>query len=247
MQLQTATATRLPHILMVNHDPVERELVSKYLASNDLSVTTAADVAAMRALLEREVMDLVLLDPKLRGEDGMDIARRLREDSAIPIVILSGASEEADRVMALELGADDYVTKPCSLRELLARVRAILRRGRLEMRKGRVHGVRAYRFDGWELNVNTRLLSSPQGLRNTLTNGEFSLLVALLTAGERVLSRMQLLELSRLHDDEVYDRAVDVQVMRLRRKLGDDGAKPRYILTMRSAGYRFGVPVEGVY
>lgn len=247
MQLQTATPARLPHILMVDHDAAERELVSQYLASNDLKVTTAADGAAMRVLLGREVMDLVLLDHKLAGEDAMDIARRLREESAIPIVMLSGRPDEADRVMALELGADDYLTKPFSLRELLARVRAILRRRRLETPKARVDGVRAYRFDGWELNVNTRLLSCSQGRRSTLTNGEFSLLVPLLAAGERILSRMQLLELSRLRDDEVYDRAVDVQILRLRRKLGDDSAKPRYIVTARGAGYRFGVPVETVY
>jgi DNA-binding response OmpR family regulator len=149
--------------------------------------------------------------------------------------------------MALELGADDYLSNPVSPRELLARVRAILRRRRLDQDQHRVQGVRAYRFDGWELNLNTRRLASPEGRSVELTNGEFSLLVVLLGAGERILSRTQLLELSRLHDDEVYDRAVDMQILRLRRKLGEDSARPRCILTVRGTGYRMGVTVEGIY
>lgn len=236
-----------PHILVVDHDPAVRQLLSEYLAANDFRATTVADGAAMRALLGKEVVDLVLLDLKLEADDGMDLAWRLRDESAIPIVMLGHRSEEADRVMALELGADDYVTKPFSPRELLARVRAILRRRRLDQSQHRVQGVRAYRFDGWELNLNTRHLASPDGLRMELTNGEFSLLAVLLGAGERILSRTQLLELSRLHDDEVYDRAVDIQIMRLRRKLGEASARPRCILTVRGTGYRMGVTVEGVY
>jgi two-component system, OmpR family, response regulator len=236
-----------PHILVVDDDPAIRELVSAYLGQNDLRVTTVADGAAMRALLDKQVIDLVVLDLKLGAECGLDLARRLREQSAIPIIMLSGQSEEADRVMALELGADDYLTKPFSPRELLARVRAILRRRRLDVRQQRLEGMRAYRFGGWELNLNTRQLVSPKRQHAALTNGEFSLLVALLGAGGRTLSRMQLLELSRLHDDEVYDRAVDMQIMRLRRKLGEGSTNPRYVVTVRGAGYRIGVRVETVY
>jgi DNA-binding response OmpR family regulator len=236
-----------PHILVVDDDPAIRELVSDYLGQNDLRVTAVADGAAMRALLGEQVIDLVLLDLKLGAESGLDITRRLREDSAIPIVMLSGQREEADRVMALELGADDYLTKPFSLRELLARVRAILRRRQLDVRQPRLEGMRAYRFGGWELNLNTRQLVSLKAPHGTLSNGEFSLLVALLGARGRTLSRAQLLELSRLHDDEVYDRAVDVLILRLRRKLGESSATARCIVTMRGAGYRIGVPVENVY
>ena len=236
-----------PHILVVDDDPAIRELVSDYLGQNDFRVTTVADGAAMRALLGEQVIDLVVLDLKLGAESGFDLARRLREQSALPIVMLSGQSEEADRVMALELGADDYLTKPFSLRELLARVRAILRRRRLDVRQPRLNGMRAYRFGGWELNLNTRQLLSPKGQHGALGNREFNLLVALLGARGRTLSRAQLLELSRLHDDEVYDRAVDVLILRLRRKLGEDSASPRCIVTMRGAGYRIGVPVENVY
>ena len=236
-----------PHILVVDDDPNIRELLSAYLERNDVRVTTATDGAAMRALLGKHVIDLVVLGLKPGAESGLDLARRLRDQSAIPIVMLSGQSDEADRVMALELGADDYLTKPFSPRELLARLRAILRRRRQEVRPPRVEGLRGYRFGGWELNLNTRQLVSPKGQHDSLTNGEFSLLVALLAARGRTLSRMQLLELSRLHDDEVYERAVDMLVMRLRRKLGEDSANPRCLVTMRGAGYRIGVPVESVH
>jgi DNA-binding response OmpR family regulator len=149
--------------------------------------------------------------------------------------------------MGLELGADDYLTKPFSPRELLARIRSILRRRRAEVRQGRPEGIRAYRFDGWELNLNTRRLTAPGGRAVALSNGEFSLLVVLLGSPHRILSRDQLLDLSRLHNDEVYNRSIDVQIMRLRRKIEPEPAQPRYIRTERGAGYLFGVPVETVY
>lgn len=236
-----------PHVLIVDDDPTIRELVTDYLGSNDLRVSAVADGDAMQAVLAEQVVDLIVLDLKLRGEDGMALARRLRDESEIPIVMLTGRAEEADRVMGLELGADDYLTKPFSPRELLARIRSILRRRRAEFRQGRPDGVRAYRFDGWELNLNTRRLTSREGQAVALSNGEFSLLVVLLGSPQRILSRDQLLDLSRLHNDEVYNRSIDVQIMRLRRKIEKDTAKPRYIQTERGAGYQFGVPVETVY
>jgi two-component system, OmpR family, response regulator len=177
----------------------------------------------------------------------MALARRLREESAIPIIMLTGRREEADRVMGLELGADDYLTKPFSPRELLARIRAVLRRRRAEVHQGRPEGIRAYRFDGWELNLNTRRLTAPGGHAVRLSNGEFSLLVVLLGSPHRILSRDQLLDMSRLHNDDVYNRSVNTQVMRLRHKLETDPAKPRYILTERGAGYVFSVAVEIIY
>ena len=177
----------------------------------------------------------------------MALARRMRDESEIPIVMLTGRSEEADRVMGLELGADDYLTKPFSPRELLARIRAVLRRRRPEVQQGRPEGIRAYRFDGWELNLNTRRLKNSDGQAVPLSNGEFSLLVVLLGAPNRILSRDQLLDMSRLHSDDVYNRSVNTQILRLRRKLESDPAKPTYILTERGAGYLFGVPVETVY
>jgi DNA-binding response OmpR family regulator len=244
---QTSAHAASPHVLVVDDDPTIRDLISDYLGQNDLRVSAVADSHAMQALLAAEVVDLIVLDLKLKGEDGMGLARRLRDESAIPIIMLTGRAEEADRVMGLELGADDYLTKPFSPRELLARIRTILRRRRAEVRQGRPEGIRAYRFDGWELNLNTRRLVSPEGKSVPLSNGEFSLLVVLLGAPSRILSRDQLLDLSRLHNDEVYNRSVDVQIMRLRRKIEKDPAEPRYIRTERGAGYLFGVPVETVY
>jgi two-component system, OmpR family, response regulator len=239
---------RLPHILVIDDDPSMREVLSEYLADNELRVTTLANGREIAAIMERDAVDLVLLDLRLTGgEDGMQIARRLREDSDVPIIMLTARKEAADLVMGLEIGADDFVTKPCSLRELLARIRAVLRRQRLRMRQGRPLGVRAYRFDGWELNLNTRRLRANDGRELALSNTEFNLLVALLGSSERVLSRDELLDLSRLHNDEVFNRAIDVQVMRLRRKIESDPAEPRYIRTERGAGYLFGLPVQTVY
>jgi two-component system OmpR family response regulator len=188
-----------------------------------------------------------VLDLKLKSEDGMALARALRDESTIPIIMLTGRIDEADRVMGLELGADDYLTKPFSPRELLARIRTVLRRRRAEVRQGKPEGIRAFRFDGWELNLNTRRLTAAEGRTVALSNGEFSLLVVMLGAPQRILTRDQLLDLSRLHNDEVYNRSVDVQIMRLRRKIEKDPAEPRYIRTERGAGYLFGVPVETVY
>jgi DNA-binding response OmpR family regulator len=177
----------------------------------------------------------------------MALARRLRDESAIPIVMLTGRRDEADRVMGLELGADDYLTKPFSPRELLARIRAVLRRRRPEIQQGRPDGIRAYRFDGWELHLNTRRLRSRDGQVVPLSNGEFSLLVVLLGAPNRVLTRDQLLDMSRPHSADVYNRSGNTQILPLRRKLETDPANPRYICTERGAGYVFSVRVEIIY
>ena len=242
-----APRTALAHVLAVDDDPIIREAIGDYLGQYEFRVTAVSDGGAMQAVLSHEVVDLVVLDLTLRAEDGMTLARRLRDESAIPIIMLTGRREEADRVMGLELGADDYLTKPFSPRELLARIRTVLRRRRPEVQQGRPQGIRAYRFDGWELNLNTRRLRNPEGEAVPLSNGEFSLLVVLLGAPNRILSRDQLLDMSRLHGDDVYNRSVNTQVMRLRRKLEADPANPRYICTERGAGYLFGVPVETIY
>jgi DNA-binding response OmpR family regulator len=246
MQVPTP-ATAMLHVLAVDDDPTIRGAIADYLGKHEFRVTAVADGAAMQAVLAQEVVDLVVLDLKLQAEDGMALARRLRDESAIPLMMLTGRSEEADRVMGLELGADDYLTKPFSPRELLARIRAVLRRRRPEIQQGRPEGIRAYRFDGWELNLNTRRLKNRTGETVPLSNGEFSLLVVFLGAPHRILTRDQLIDMSRLHNDDVFNRSVNTQVMRLRHKLETDPAKPRYVLTERGAGYMFGVPVETVY
>jgi len=245
MDLRMSTPT-LPHVLVVDDDPAVRSLLTEYLADHDLRVSAVADGAAMREAFDREVIDLVLLDLRLPGEDGLALARELRERGAVPIVLLTGRNEEADRVMGLELGADDYVTKPFSPRELLARVRAVLRRYRVQQDAAAAGDEqrRALRFAGWELNLRTRRLLSPEGRAVGLSNHEFSLLVAFCSAPQRVLSRDQLLQMSRLHGAEVYDRTVDVQVLRLRRKLEADPLRPALIVTERGAGYRLDAAVE---
>jgi two-component system, OmpR family, response regulator len=235
------------HVLAVDDDPMIREVIGDYLGQHDFRVTAVADGRAMQAALAHEVVDLVVLDLKLQSEDGMALARRLRDESAIPIIMLTGRREEADRVMGLELGADDYLTKPFSPRELLARIRAVLRRRRPEVQQGRPEGIRAYRFNGWELNLNTRRLKNRDGQAVPLSNGEFSLLVVFLGAPSRILSRDQLLDMSRLHGDDVYNRSVNTQILRLRRKLEPDPVNPSYIRTERGAGYVFSVPVEILY
>jgi DNA-binding response OmpR family regulator len=234
-------------VLIVDDDETVRQLVDEYLAHNDFRVSGASGGAGLMGALGAQVIDLVLLDLRLRGEDGMQLLRQVRAHSQIPVIILTARTEEADRVMGLELGADDYLTKPFSPRELLARIRTVLRRTHAGQE---VHGApvcRAYRIPGWELNLRTRRLTGKDGGEVALSNGEFNLLAALLASANRVVTRDQLIEMSRRYDNEVYDRAVDVQILRLRRKLERNPAEPQIIVTERGAGYRIAVPVEAVY
>jgi two-component system OmpR family response regulator len=235
------------HILALDDDPAVRQLVAEYLEQNDLRVSTVATGRELAEVMARETIDLVVLDLRLPGEDGLEIARRLREQSALPILMLTGRAEEADRVMGLELGADDYLTKPFSPRELLARIRALLRRARAQATVAdALAKVRAYRFGGWELNIGLRKLKNAAGESVELTKGEFSLLTAFLSAPQRILSRDQLLDMSRLHNAEVYDRSIDIQILRLRRKIEPDPARPEFIRTERGSGYVFSATVEVV-
>jgi DNA-binding response OmpR family regulator len=237
-----------PHILVAGEDRMVGRPMSEYLKDNGFRVTTVHDDAGVLQALDNGVVDMVLLASSPEGVNAVRLAQQLREQSPLGIIVLNSRGEEADLVMALELGADDCLTKPFSLRELLARVRALLRRRQMHVRQHKANGLRAYRFDDWELNLHTRRIARDVREAHTaLSNGEFSVLVALLGAGGRILSRTQLLELSRLHDDEVYDRSVDVQISRLRQKIEPEPARPRYVLTERGAGYRFGMPVQPVY
>jgi len=235
------------HILVIDDDPDIRELVVEYLGKNDMRVSDAGSGREMFELFDSQAIDLVLLDLKLPGEDGMQLARTLRERATVPIV-LTGCNEEADRVMGLELGADDYVTKPFSPRELLARVRAVLRRYQVQSTlPERSNDRRAFRFSGWELNLRTRRLLSSDGEPVELSNGEFSLLNALCRSPQRVLTRDQLLTMSRLHEAEVHDRTIDVQIRRLRMKIEADSSNPVLIVTERGVGYRLASDVDSLY
>lgn len=234
-----------PHILALDDDADIRKLLLEYLSAQDFRVSVVARGQEMLSVLEHEPVDLLLLDLRLPGESGMELAGRVRRMSKVPIMILSGQSDEADRVLGLELAADDYVTKPFSPRELLARIRALLRRAQTHVTHSPAdEPVRAYRFGGWELNTRLRRLTAGDGQLIPLTNSEFSLMCAFLSAPLRVLSRDQLLERSRLHSLEVFDRSIDVTILRLRRKIEADPSSPALLTTERGAGYIFNVPVS---
>jgi len=232
-------------VLALDDDADLRDLLLRYLPDHDLRATAVATGPEMLRTIESEPIDVLLLDLRLPGEDGLALARRVREISRVPIIILTGRSDEADRVMGLELAADDYITKPFSSRELVARIRAVLRRvQQQDAAASREALPRAYRFAGWELNLRSRRLVGPDVRRVELTNSEFSLLCAFLASPQRVLSRDQLLERSRVHSLEVYDRAIDVTILRLRRKLERDPSNPKLLKTERGAGYILAAPVS---
>lgn len=232
------------HILLVDADAESRKALYRYLTEQHFLVTAVAGTPEMRATLKSDLADLVLIQQGAESENWVWLVQEVFATYDVPVVMLSERSEEADRVMALELGADDYLTKPFGRRELLARLRAVLRRSR-QPRRGRTDHPRAYRFGGWQLDLYTRELRSPQKRLVALANGEFALLAALLQAKDRVPSRTQLLELLR-HGDSVSGRSIDIQIYRLRRKLEDDAENPRCILTVHGVGYRIGVPVQDI-
>jgi two-component system OmpR family response regulator len=236
------------HILVVDDDPAMRDLVGSYLESHNYGVSLAAEGREMTRVLSSDSVDLVILDLRLASEDGFELMRGLSAQTDVPIIVITGhRRDEADRVIGLELGADDYVLKPFGLRELLARVRAVLRRAEAGDRRTRKKQKRArYRFAGWELDLRTRRLTSPAGATVMLTAGEFNLLLAFLRSPQQVLSREQLLAASRVHDEEVFDRSVDIQILRLRRKIEANPSEPGFIRTERGAGYIFAAPVETV-
>ena len=234
-----------PHILVVDDDADVRQMITDYLAEFDLRVSTAADSRAMREVLEGGVVDLIVLDLKLNREDGMTLARELRARSSIPIIMLTSRKDDADRIMGLEHGADDYLTKPFNPRELLARIRTVLRRTQSHPAQSDTSAPRAYRFSEWELNLRTRRLNSTSGPVE-LTHTEYDLLMAFLGAPQRILTREQLLELIRGDDTEVFDRSIDVQILRLRRKIESDPSRPQLIKTERGLGYFFSAKVETV-
>jgi len=239
-----------PRILLLEDDPAIARTVIYALERSGLQVTHCLLVRDAQQQLALRPHDLLVLDVGLPDGSGLDLCRQVRAQGATPVLMLSAHGEEIDRVLGLELGADDYVTKPFSTRELLARIRAVLRRYQqagAATDERRDERRRAFRFAGWELNLRTRRLTAPDGHRLELSHNEFSLLVAFCSAPQRVLTRDQLLELSRLHNAEVYDRTVDVQVLRLRRKIEADHARPTLIVTERGAGYRLATPVETLY
>lgn len=235
------------HILVVDDDREIRDLLARFLAKHGLRVTTAKDGAEMERALADWSIDLVVLDLMMPGEDGLSLTRRLRgQGVAVPIVMLTAMGEDTDRIVGLEMGADDYVPKPFNPRELLARIKAVLRRVQpaaagtaAASPPANEGGGQRFRFLDWILDVATRDLLSPDGVVTTLSAGEFDLLLAFVEHPRRVLSRDQLLDFARGRQAIPFDRSIDIQVSRLRRKLGDDAKDPQLIKTVRGGGYLF--------
>ncbi len=235
----------MPHILVVDDDREIRDLLAKFLERQRLRVTAARDGKEARRAFLNGHFQLIVLDLMLPGEGGLELARWFRaEGGSVPIIMLTAMAEETDRIIGLELGADDYVTKPFNPRELLARIRAVLRRTGDSEDRVQDHAAKSYRFSGWLLETARRRLLDPAGVEVSITGGEYELLVALLDRPNRVLTRDMLLDLLRGRQAGPFDRAIDVAVSRLRRKLEDDGRNAQLIKTVRGGGYVLSTPVE---
>lgn len=228
-----------PHILVVDDDREIRDLLGRFLDDHGLRVTIAADGREMHQALDDWKIDLIVLDLMLPGEDGLTLCRNLRANSAIPVIMLTAMGEEVDRIVGLEMGADDYIAKPFNPRELLARIKAVLRRATALPAVDGGKGAVVLSFAGWNLDMERRELHSSEGVMVPLSGGEFDLLAAFATHPGRVLSRDQLLDMARGRNAQPFDRSIDVQVSRLRRKIEDDPKKPILIKTVRSGGYMF--------
>ena len=234
----------LPHILVVDDHQEIRDLVQRFLTDHGYRISTAANGIEMKKTLANSAIDLIVLDLMMPGEDGLTLCRNLRAESTIPVIMLTAMGEETDRIVGLEMGADDYLSKPFNPRELLARIKAVLRRAGSAQQRVPLEASESLTFLGWTLHSASRELVDPQQVLIPLSTAEFTLLVAFVTHPGRVLSRDQLLDLARGRDTQAFDRAVDTLVSRLRRKLGDEPRQPKIIKTVRGGGYLFAPKVE---
>jgi two-component system, OmpR family, response regulator len=233
-----------PHVLLVGKDASLCRRITRYFSRFGLRVSCVKNSAAMNSTLGEKIVDLILIDLALPGEDGIGLARELRAHSAMPIIMLGSRPDDVDRIMSLELGADDYVAKPFNPRELVARVRAVLRRAHRHPVGEAAESARAFRFSGWELDLRLHRLVAANGKRVELTSAELALLRVFVGAPQRVLTREELAELSREHGDEITDRTIDVLILRLRRKLEVDPHHPVLIITSRGIGYSLDAQVS---
>jgi len=232
-----------PHILLVDDERDIRDPLAAYLGRNGVRVTKAENAAAARQVLAAHAIDLVLLDIMMPGEDGLSLAGFIRATTKIPVILVTAKTEETDRIVGLELGADDYVTKPFSPRELLARIKAVLRRA------GGSDAVRApdaegYAFGSWVLKTGERELVGTDGVSVPLSTGEYNLLLAFVTHPKRVLTRDQLLDLSQGRELAAFERSIDIHISRLRRKIEEDAGDPRLIKTVWGGGYTLAADVR---
>jgi two-component system OmpR family response regulator len=228
-----------PHILIVDDHREMRDLVSRALGKEGFRISTAPDGKAMRKVLADANIDLILLDLMLPGEDGLSLCRSLRAESNVPIIMLTAKGDEVDRVIGLEMGADDYLPKPFGSRELVARIRAVLRRNQSREPAASRGKPKRYRFERWIFDADKRELLGDDGVAVPLSTGEFDLLLALIEHPQRTLSRDQLLDLARHRSANAFDRSMDTQVSRLRKKIERDPAEPAIIKTVWGGGYIF--------
>ena len=235
--MSTAKPDSQGHILVVDDDREMRDLVARFLKKHGYRVTIASEGREMRRALAEWKIDLVILDLMLPGDDGLTLCRELRANSKIPIIMLTVMGEETDRIIGLEMGADDYLPKPANPRELLARVRSVLRRARAGVTATPTNRPRSLHFAGWKMEIGRRQLFSPEGLLVDLSSGEFDLLMALAEHTQHVLSREQLLDLTHGRPEAPYERSIDMQISRLRRKIEKRPDKPELIKTVRGGGY----------
>jgi two-component system, OmpR family, response regulator len=227
-----------PHILIVDDDSQVRQLIGRFLRENGYRVTGARDGREMRETLASTAIDLIILDLMLPGTSGLDLCRELRATSSVPIIMLTAKGEDTDRIVGLEVGADDYLPKPFNPRELLARIRAVLRRAATKQPGEPTLGGRLIAFGDWTLDTLRREVTSADGVVVDLSGGEYDVLIAFIEHPNRILSREQLLELARNRASSAFDRSIDVQISRIRRKL-EGGTSPPLIKTVRGAGYIF--------
>ncbi|MEF2071797.1 response regulator [Consotaella aegiceratis] len=235
---------RTPHILVVDDHREIRELLAKYLEKNGMRVSVANGGVAMRQVMHAAAIDLIVLDIMMPGEDGLSLCRGLRQDGDIPIILLTAVSEDTDRIVGLELGADDYLTKPFNPRELLARIRAILRRVSSAAAPAKAREPVRYRFDRWTLDPQRHTLFDEHGEDIALGTAEFRLLLTLIQRPGEVLTRDQILDITAGRSARVFDRSIDNLVSRLRRRIERDPQHPKLIKTVWGNGYTFAAPVE---
>ena len=235
-----------PHILVVDDHREIRDAVSRYLERNGFLASAARDAVEMDEKLRAGRFDLIVLDVMMPGEDGISVCRRLSAEGSVPILMLTALGEETDRIIGLEVGADDYLPKPFNPRELLARIKAILRRRDRQPRIAGAPTGHRLRFAAWTLDTDTRRLSADDGREEVLTSADFRLLTALLARPRFVLSRDQLLDITSGRSAHVFDRTIDNQISRLRRKIERDPRAPEIIVTVRGGGYSLAADVEPV-
>jgi DNA-binding response OmpR family regulator len=233
-----------PHILLVDDERSMRDPLAQYLGRSGLRVTKAKDVAEARQALAAYAVDLILLDIMMPGEDGLALCAQVRATSGIPVILLTALAEETDRIVGLEIGADDYVTKPFSPRELLARIKSVLRRAGERPSRLRAADAEAYAFGPWVLRTGERELIDPEGVAVPLSTGEYNLLLALVTHARRILTRDQLLDLAEGRELAAFERSVDNMVSRLRRKIEPDPRNPMLLKTVRGGGYMLAADVR---